>query len=102
VERRTFLADALVGPLVTSPIARLAYARRDSSTIGSESAAFKIGEVSVAGNKIFYRRYGQGPAILLVHGFPRTSLMWRFVAPKICVKKRLLRMSKWSPQLNES
>jgi haloacetate dehalogenase len=24
-----------------------------------------------------------GPAILLVHGFPRTSLMWRFLAPKL-------------------
>jgi haloacetate dehalogenase len=32
---------------------------------------------------IFLRRYGKGPAILLVHGFPRTSLMWRFLAPKL-------------------
>jgi haloacetate dehalogenase len=39
--------------------------------------------------------YGKGPAILLVHGFPRTSLMWRFLAPKlaeshsvICVELR--------------
>ncbi len=29
------------------------------------------------------RRYGKGPAILMVHGFPRTSLMWRFLAPKL-------------------
>jgi haloacetate dehalogenase len=29
------------------------------------------------------RRYGNGPPILLVHGFPRTSLMWRFLAPKL-------------------
>ena len=35
------------------------------------------------GNTIFVRRYGKGPAILLVHGFPRTSLMWRFLAPKL-------------------
>ena len=85
MERRNFLAGALVGPLVTSPLAQLAYAQHNSSTIGgsSESAAFKTGEVDVAGNKIFYRRYGQGPAILLVHGFPRTSLMWRFLAPKL-------------------
>jgi haloacetate dehalogenase len=76
VQRRTFLGSALVGPLVTGPLARLAYAQRDSSAIGSssEAAAFKTGEADVAGNKIFYRRYGQGPAILLVHGFPRTSL----------------------------
>jgi haloacetate dehalogenase len=70
---------------VTSSIARLAYAQRDSLTIVSESAAYKTGEVDVAGNKIFYRRYGQGPAILLVHGFPRTSLMWRFLAPRLAV-----------------
>jgi haloacetate dehalogenase len=29
------------------------------------------------------RRYGKGPAILMVHGFPRTSLMWRSLAPKL-------------------
>src|SRR6266850_356207 len=45
--------------------------------------SFKTAEIEVAGNKIFCRRYGQGPAILMVHGFPRTSLMWRFLAPKL-------------------
>jgi haloacetate dehalogenase len=67
------------------PVARLANPHRDSSsavTSGS-SASFKTGEIDVAGNKIFYRLYGQGPAILMVHGFPRTSLMWRDLAPKL-------------------
>lgn len=87
MERRSFLAGAWGAPIVTRPFARLAYAQRVPSTIGSssEAAAFKTGEVEVAGNKIFYRRYGQGPPILLVHGFPRTSLMWRFLAPKLAV-----------------
>jgi haloacetate dehalogenase len=40
-------------------------------------------QVEVSGNTVFGRRYGTGPAILLVHGFPRTSLMWRFLAPKL-------------------
>jgi len=31
---------------------------------------------------MFVRRDGQGPAILMVHGYPCTSLMWRFLAPK--------------------
>src|SRR5580698_980238 len=44
---------------------------------------FRMIEIDVSGNKIFCRRYGEGPAILLVHGFPRTSLMWRFLAPKL-------------------
>ena len=44
---------------------------------------FATSQVEVAGNTVFVRRYGQGPAILLVHGFPRTSLMWRFLAPRL-------------------
>jgi pimeloyl-ACP methyl ester carboxylesterase len=30
---------------------------------------------------IFLRRFGSGPAVLLLHGFPQTHLMWRAVAP---------------------
>src|SRR5262249_16690021 len=30
---------------------------------------------------IFLRRCGSGPAVLLLHGFPQTHLMWRSVAP---------------------
>jgi len=37
----------------------------------------------VSGNTVFVRRYGRGPAILMVHGFPRTSVMWRFLAPAL-------------------
>ena len=40
-------------------------------------------QTDVSGNTIFGRRYGSGPPILLVHGFPRTSLMWRDVAPQL-------------------
>jgi len=45
--------------------------------------SFETSELEVSGNRIFVRHYGKGPAILLVHGFPRASLMWRFVAPKL-------------------
>jgi haloacetate dehalogenase len=44
---------------------------------------FESSQVQVEGNNIFIRRYGKGPAILMVHGFPRTSLMWRYLAPKL-------------------
>jgi len=30
---------------------------------------------------IFLRRFGSGPPVLLLHGFPQTPLMWRTVAP---------------------
>jgi haloacetate dehalogenase len=44
---------------------------------------FEHAEVKVGDNTIFIRRYGTGSPLLLVHGFPRTSLMWRFVAPQL-------------------
>lgn len=40
------------------------------------SAAIDTGEA-----KIFLRWSGSGPALLLLHGFPQTHLMWRRVAP---------------------
>jgi haloacetate dehalogenase len=44
---------------------------------------FETFQIEVSGNTIFGRRYGNGPPILLVHGFPRTSVMWRDVAPQL-------------------
>jgi haloacetate dehalogenase len=78
VKRRTFLTRAAVGSLVANPLAQSANAQP-----GSAISPFKTSDVDIAGNKVFYRLYGQGPAILMVHGFPRTSLMWRFLAPKL-------------------
>lgn len=45
---------------------------------GFESAAIETGELS-----IFLRRAGEGPPLLLLHGFPETHLMWRGVAPRL-------------------
>lgn len=75
MERRTFLTAASVGSLLGGQIARPANAQRDSSSLvtSSGSASFKTAEIEVAGNTIFCRHYGQGPAILIVHGFPRGS-----------------------------
>jgi haloacetate dehalogenase len=42
---------------------------------------FESSRREIDGNSVFFRRYGQGPAILMIHGFPRTSLMWRDLAP---------------------
>jgi haloacetate dehalogenase len=44
-------------------------------------ADFEAIDVQVEGARIFLRRFGSGPAILLLHGFPQTHLMWRSVAP---------------------
>jgi haloacetate dehalogenase len=55
---------------------------QDAANLSSQ-VPFETSQVEVTGNTIFIRRYGKGPAILLVHGFPRTSLMWRLLAPKL-------------------
>jgi hypothetical protein len=38
--------------------------------------------VGVATGTVFVRRAGRGPAVLLLHGDPETSLAWRKVAPE--------------------
>jgi len=66
----------------------------ESTTLGGANLAvqprFETTQVNVSGNTIFVRRYGKGPPILMVHGFPRTSLMWRFLAPKLAENHTVL------------
>jgi haloacetate dehalogenase len=47
------------------------------------SAEFRTSEIKTKDNTVFVRIYGKGPGLLMVHGFPRTSLMWRGVAPRL-------------------
>jgi haloacetate dehalogenase len=42
---------------------------------------FTTAQIQTAETSIFVRSYGCGPALLLLHGFPQTHLMWRSVAP---------------------
>jgi haloacetate dehalogenase len=88
MERRTFLGTLTAASLgvvlndsVAQPARSQTAAQAGSNAMGQ--SAFETLQVKVSGNTIFARRYGQGPAILMVHGFPRTSLMWRFLAPKL-------------------
>jgi haloacetate dehalogenase len=41
---------------------------------------FEADMVATARGRIFVRRAGSGPPLLLLHGFPQTHLMWRDVA----------------------
>ena len=74
MERRTFLG----GLTAASFGVLLELFRRPGATTNwgkfSSPKFFETSQVEVSGNTIFVRRYGKGPAILLVHGFPRTSL----------------------------
>jgi haloacetate dehalogenase len=86
--RRTLLktvAGASLGVLSEHSFTELARAQSNmqASAHFADQGPFETAQVEVSGNTIFIRRYGKGPAILMVHGFPRTSLMWRFLAPKL-------------------
>jgi haloacetate dehalogenase len=87
MQRRSFLGGftaASFGVLMENSFAKSTRAQ-NSIQAGARTAQdpFETSQVEVSGNTIFVRRYGKGPPILLVHGFPRTSLMWRFLAPKL-------------------
>ena len=45
--------------------------------------AFSRETVAVADGTVFLRRAGRGPVVLLLHGYPETSLAWRYVAPDL-------------------
>ena len=88
MERRTFLGGltaAAFGELLENSFAKPVQPRKSDKTGGSMAGqgSFESSPVEVSANTIFVRRYGKGPPILMVHGFPRTSLMWRFLAPKL-------------------
>src|ERR1700728_781609 len=88
MERRSFLSGltaASFGALLENSFAQPAQPPSSNKSGGSMAGqdSFESSRVEVSGNTIFVRRYGSGPAILMVHGFPRTSLMWRFLAPKL-------------------
>jgi len=79
------LTGASLGALSERTFTGLAPARNNvqASARFAGHTPFETAQVEVLGNTIFLRRYGQGPAILMVHGFPRTSLMWRLLAPRL-------------------
>src|SRR5580704_17199900 len=82
MQRRTFLRAASASALMAGGMAK-AQRTAASAVTSTGSASFATAEIEVAANKIFVRRFGHGPGVLMVHGFPRTSLMWRFLAPKL-------------------
>lgn len=44
---------------------------------------FKERYISVSGVEIFLRIGGEGPPLLLLHGYPQNHIMWHMVAPKL-------------------
>jgi haloacetate dehalogenase len=92
--RRRTLLRAITAASGTALSATLLSRRPAAAAAGEASSApsnhFDTEEINTGDNTIFIRRYGNGSPVLLVHGFPRTSLMWRHVAPLLATKHTVI------------
>jgi haloacetate dehalogenase len=86
IERRTLLHTMVAASgtaLSSALLSRYAAAETAGAPTPAASDHFETAEIKTDDNTIFVRRYGKGAPVLMVHGFPRTSLMWRYVAPQL-------------------
>jgi len=86
IERRTFvqaITAASGAALSLALLSQRAAAQSPDKVSTADSDRFETAEIKTGDNTIFIRRYGKGSPLLMVHGFPRTSLMWRHVAPHL-------------------
>jgi pimeloyl-ACP methyl ester carboxylesterase len=54
------------------------------------TTATTIQEVEVEGLTLAYREAGDGPAVLLLHGWPTSSFLWREIMPPIAQANRVV------------
>ena len=72
-----FLSLVALGPLLlSSAFSASAYAVGVDETIASRT-------VEIDGVKLHYLTAGHGPALILLHGYAETSLMWRPMIPAL-------------------
>jgi haloacetate dehalogenase len=70
--------------LAHAPVATPLNAIADSAGIPQMTFdAFSRETVAVSAGTVFLRRAGRGPVVVLLHGYPETSLAWRKVAPDL-------------------
>jgi 2-hydroxymuconate-semialdehyde hydrolase len=51
---------------------------------------FELGRIRVTGGEIAYVDAGEGPAVLLLHGFPTSSFLWRREIPLLASRMRVI------------
>jgi haloacetate dehalogenase len=51
---------------------------------------FESRRFATSGAEIFARMGGDGPPLVLLHGYPQTHVMWHLVAPKLAERFRLI------------
>jgi haloacetate dehalogenase len=83
IARRTLITAASGATLSSALMSKRAAAQPLDTIISAASGPLEGAEIKVGDNTIFIRRYGSGAPVLMVHGFPRTSLMWRYMAPQL-------------------
>ena len=86
IGRRSFvqvITAASGAALSLALLSQRAAAQSPDKVTPADSDRFETAEIKTGDNTIFIRRYGKGSPLLMVHGFPRTSLMWRHVAPHL-------------------
>jgi pimeloyl-ACP methyl ester carboxylesterase len=49
-----------------------------------------INTLLVGGHRLAYLDEGSGPPILLIHGIPTSSLLWRHVIPVLAQRHRVI------------
>ena len=47
---------------------------------------FAESHAGVKGRRVLVRTGGNGPTVLLLHGFPETGLMWHEIAPRLAAQ----------------
>lgn len=90
--RRTILATLAIGPTVaalpsTASANALAVTRKDDPVIAVRYRTQQVGNVEV-----FYREAGpvDAPVLLLLHGFPSASHMFRDLIPELATRYRVI------------
>jgi pimeloyl-ACP methyl ester carboxylesterase len=74
---------AFFAVLVAAPLALIAQAKPAPNTIQSRFA-------DVDGVKFHYLTAGEGPVVILLHGYAQTSRMWRPLIPKLAEKFKVI------------
>ncbi len=71
-----------------------AYGEMQSSTVSNGGMSLPLGiernTAEVNGQKVSYLKAGTGPALVLVHGYPESSLTWRKIMPELAKKFTVL------------
>jgi haloacetate dehalogenase len=92
VARRAVLRaiTAASGTALSFTLAQRAPAQSAGEAASTAFDQFETAEIETGDNTIFIKRYGKGSPLLMVHGFPRTSLMWRHMAPQLASKHTVI------------